>query len=261
MDAPIGSPPTLEWIAVERLAIDESYQRATDSPASRRLINRIKQGWNWSFCQPLVVSRRTDGSLFVIDGQHRLSGAIGRGDIPHLPCVVVTDADEAQTFIALNTQRQKLSQGDIFNAMLAAGDDAAKTTATILDETGWKLTRNHTISVTGRLNCAPMIARAVRKIGECPVRNALTALREAYPDQPVPNAATLLKPLFTIYRDKRISDPDLLIELLGAVSPLDWQLESAGLRLRNPQLSREEALVECLVRACEDAATDGKLAA
>jgi hypothetical protein len=123
MDAPIGSPPTLEWIAVERLAIDESYQRATDSPASRRLINRIKQGWNWSFCQPLVVSRRTDGSLFVIDGQHRLSGAIGRGDIPHLPCVVVTDADEAQTFIALNTQRQKLSQGDIFNAMLAAGDD------------------------------------------------------------------------------------------------------------------------------------------
>jgi hypothetical protein len=261
MDAAIGSPPTLEWIAVERLAIDESYQRATDRPASRRLILRITNRWDWSLCQPLVISRRDDGSLFVIDGQHRLSGAIGRGDIPHLPCVVVTAADEAMTFIALNTHRQKLSQGDVFNAMLAAGDDAAKTTADLLDETGWKLTRNHSISVTGRLNCAPMIARTVRKSGECVVRNALTALREAYPDAPVPNAATLLKALFIIYRDKRAENPDLLIEMLGAVLPTDWQLEAAGLRLKNPRLSRDEAIVECIVSACADAEHDRQLAA
>jgi hypothetical protein len=261
MNAPIGAPPTLEWIGVERLAIDESYQRATDSTSSRRLIAGIAAAWNWNLCQPLVISRRTDGALYVIDGQHRLSGAIARGDIPHLPCVVVTGADEAQTFIALNSKRQKLSQGDVFNAMLAAGDDAAKTTAKILEETGWTLTRNHTISIVGRLNCAPMIAKAVRKMGECPVRNALTALREAYPDSPVPNAATLLRALFVIYRDKRAPDPDLLIELLGAVLPADWQLESAGLRLRNPQLSREEALIETIVSACVEAVADARLAA
>lgn len=260
MDAPIGSPPTLEWIACERLAIDESYQRATDSASSRRLIARITAAWNWSLCQPLVVSRRADGSLFVIDGQHRLSGAVGRGDIPHLPCVVVTAADEARTFIALNTHRQKLSQGDVFNAMLAAGDESAKTTALLLEETGWKLTRNHSITVTGRLNCAPMIATTVRRLGECVVRNALTALREAY-DCPVPNAATLLKALFAIYRDKRIADPDTLIEMLGAVLPTDWQLEAAGVKIRNAQMSREEALVECIVSACTEAAHDALLAA
>lgn len=261
MDAPIGSPPTLEWIAVERLAIDESYQRATDSGTSRRLIAGIADAWNWNLCQPLVVSRRPDGSLFVIDGQHRLCGAIRRGDIPHLPCVVVTDADEAQTFIFLNTKRQRLSQGDIFNAMLAAGDESAKATAAILEQTGWKLTRNHSITVTGRLNCAPMIVKAVRKVGECPVRNALAALREAYPDSPVPNGATLLRALFVIYRDQRVADPDLLIELLGSVLPLDWPLEAAALRLRNPQTSREDCLIQTIVNTCDEAVHDRALAA
>ena len=261
MDAPIGSPPTLEWIAVDRLAIDESYQRATDGAMSRRLIARIAAAWNWNLCQPLVVSRRPDGSLFVMDGQHRLSGAVARGDIPHLPCVVVTGADEAQTFIALNTYRQKLSQGDIFNAMLAAGDDAAKQTAALLDETGWKLTRNHSITVTGRINCAPRIVKALRKYGACVVRNALTALREAYPDAPVPNASTLLGALFEIYHDKRVSDPDLLIEMIGAVLPTDWQLESEGLRLRNPTLSRADALIETIVATCADAQREQAVAA
>jgi hypothetical protein len=107
MNPVIGAPPTLEWIGVERLAIDESYQRATDSAASRRLIHRIKTDWNWNYCQPIVVSRRSDGSLFVIDGQHRLTAAVARGDIPHLPCVVISGQDEngeASAFVALNTQ-------------------------------------------------------------------------------------------------------------------------------------------------------------
>lgn len=162
---PIGSPPTLEWIAVERLAIDESYQRATDGPASRRLIQKITKGWNWNFCQPLVVSRRDDGTLYVIDGQHRLSAAMERGDIPHLPCVVIGGVEcEAAAFVALNTQRQKLSAGDVFNAMLAAGDPDAKRVAELLQETGWRMARtsNPTFWKPGEMFCAPLIVKAVK---------------------------------------------------------------------------------------------------
>jgi hypothetical protein len=258
LDAPIGSPPTLEWIAVDRLAIDESYQRATDSAASRRLIFHVKTKWNWNYCQPLVVSRRADGSLFVIDGQHRLSAALQRGDIAHLPCVVISGADsdgEASAFVALNTRRQKLSQGDIFNAMLAAGDADAKAVAKLLEETGWNMARssNYNQWKPGQMFCAPMIVKALKAEGECVVRNALTALREAYPNATVPNAATMLKALFHIYREKRVNDPDTLIEMLGAVSPGDWELERHGLKLRNPQLSLNDALVETIVSACNEA--------
>jgi hypothetical protein len=266
MNAAIGSPPTLEWIGVERLAIDESYQRATDSAASRRLIHKIKTGWNWNYCQPLVVSRRIDGGLYVVDGQHRLSAAIGRGDIPHLPCVVISGQDEngeASAFVALNTQRQKLSQADIFNAMLASGDATAKQVAALLEETGWRMahTSNTQVWKPGDMFCAPMIVKALKAEGECIVRNALSALREAYPETTVTNTATLLKALFLIYRNKRVSDPDRLIEMLGACSPVDWELERSAVRLRNPQLSLVDALVETIVATCEVTATDALLAA
>jgi hypothetical protein len=53
----------------------------------------------------------------------------------------------------------------------------------------------------------------------------------------------------------------LLIEMLGAVSPTDWELERSGLRLRNPQLSLTDALVETIVAACTDEAAAKALAA
>jgi hypothetical protein len=264
MDAPIGSPPTLEWIGVERLAIDESYQRATDSAASRRLIFHIKSKWNWNYCQPLVVSRRADGSLFVIDGQHRLTAALERGDIAHLPCVVVSGLEsEAAAFVALNTKRQKLSQGDIFNAMLAAGDETAKRVAELLAETGWRMTHTSNTQVwkAGDLFCAPMIVKAVKSEGECVVRNALTALREAYPNTAITSTVTMLKALLVIYRDKRVNDPDLLIETLGSAAPDDWELERTVQRQNNPELSLNDALVEAIVATCAQAEQDARLAA
>jgi hypothetical protein len=33
-----NAPPTLEWVATDRLAVDDAYQRATDTPGSRRII-------------------------------------------------------------------------------------------------------------------------------------------------------------------------------------------------------------------------------
>jgi hypothetical protein len=264
IDPPIGAPPTLEWISVERLAIDESYQRATDGPHSRKLIARITLRWNWHYCQPLVVSRRGDGSLYVIDGQHRLSAAINRGDILHLPCVVIhgqESAEEAAAFVALNTQRQRLSQSDIFNAQLAAGDEAAKHVAEILAETGWRQTRAAN-PVVGTLTCAPMIVKELRREGEAVVRNALTALREAYPDKPVGKMSMLLKALFLVFRDNRCADdPDAFISALAEVEPDDWEMHGHDARRADASLSRIESVAHSMVEAYRATLPDPRLAA
>ena len=45
-----------------------------------------------------VVARRSDGGLYVVDGQHRMAAAILRRDIGQLPCVISSYAsagDEA----------------------------------------------------------------------------------------------------------------------------------------------------------------------
>jgi len=266
MKAPLGSPPTLEWIAVDRLSVDESYQRATDSTRSRKLITRISNDWNWHFCQPLAVARRVDGSLFVIDGQHRLAAAVARGDLPHLPCVVISGTDsgtEAAAFVALNTQRQALSQGNIFNAMLASSDETAKHVSELLAQTGWRMARtsNPTYWKAGDLFCAPMIVKAVKMYGEEAVRNGLTALREAYPDKPVANVATLLTALFTLYRDSRVSDPDLLIETLAEVEPADWEVARSDIRRRRADLSQRAGMVEAIAESCTAVEQERVLAA
>lgn len=255
-----NSPPTLEWVPVDRLAVDPTYQRATDTAASRRVIVGMVKCWDWALCQPLVVSRRADGSMWIIDGQHRHAGAQERGDIPHLPCVILsscTDAGEAETFVALNTKRQRLSQTDLFNAMLAAGDEAAQETATIIAETGWKIARGSNAESygPGHLSCAPMLAKATKTCGPAAVRNALTALREAYPDTAFNTAATMLKALIPIFRDGDLNggDPDLFIEVLGSTDPDTWIDGGREYRRRNPALSYAEALAASMVRAFVEA--------
>jgi hypothetical protein len=249
-----GAPPTLEWVAVERLQVDPEYQRATDGPHSRRIIVGMVKQWDWALCQPLVVSRRNDGGLFILDGQHRHAGAVERGDIPHLPCVILSDrnaASEASTFVALNTKRQRLSQTDLFNGMLAAGDAQAKRTADILAETGWKIAKSSNAAAygPGYLACAPMLTAALKASGEAPVRNALTALREAYPATAFNVAATLLRALIAIYAANRLEgeDPDLFIESLAAIEPSEWPDEASDMRRASPSLSSREALVEAML--------------
>jgi hypothetical protein len=258
-----GNPPSLEWLAVDMLQIEPAYQRAVTGSKSRRIINGMVREWRWPWCQPLVVTRRSDGSLFVIDGQHRLEGAKARGDIAHLPCNVLpvtTTAAEAQAFVDLNTKRQRLSQVDLFAGMLAAGDSEALAVDAMVRETGWVLARHSNTAhyKAGELACAPMLARQVRQRGEAPVRNALTAMREAWPDTPVRTASQIAKALIAIFDSERacaLIDPDALIAALGAYEdPADWIEEGRGMRRANPTMTGAEALAEAITEAAREEA-------
>lgn len=256
-----GNPPSLEWLSVNDLMVEPAYQRATDGHKSRSIIAGMVKQWRWPLCQPLVVTRREDRSIYVIDGQHRLEGAKRRGDIPHLPCVVLAampQEREAEAFVELNTTRQALSQIDLFAAMLAAGDPAALRVEALMRETGWTLARhtNSAIYKPGELACAPMLARAAKAMGEAVVRNALATLREAWPETPVRTASRLLQALMLIFADERKLtkiDPDALIEALGAYeNPGDWIDDGHGMQRANPSLSRREALAEAMIEAAAE---------
>ena len=127
VNRPLGMMPALQYLPPDLLQVDQSYQRTLDTDASRTLVRGIAQHWNWDLCQPLVVARR-DGTLYVINGQHRLAAARLRGDIAQLPAVVVqyaSAADEAASFVHLNQQRRPLTKIDLFKAAVASGDSEA----------------------------------------------------------------------------------------------------------------------------------------
>lgn len=260
----IGAPPSLEQAPVARLRVDPSYQRATDGEASRRIIIGMVKKWDWSLCQPLVVARRPDGELYILDGQHRHAGAVERGDIQFLPCVVLSSLgieEEARTFVELNTRRQRLTQAEVFHGMLAAGDPDAKQVAQLLETTDWKVRRGSNTAAygPGELECAPMLVRVLATKGVHTIRFALAALRAAYPEKPVRVAATLLKALFEIFDrmgDESISTADIVNTLTNA-EPGDWVTRGAVLRELKPTISQTAAIAQAMIDATRGTAPVG----
>jgi hypothetical protein len=192
----LGTPPSLEWRAVGELLIDSSYQREIDTGPSQTLIRRIAMFWDWGLCQPLAVSRRPDGLLLIVDGQHRASAAKLRGDIPHLPCVITNYAsagDEAAAFVALNQQRRPLSALDLFKAAVAAEDKEALLITECLASAGCSMAPHSNINSwkPGMLQNVGGLKECLRTKGEEILREALIILGEAYRGERLRYAGTI----------------------------------------------------------------------
>jgi hypothetical protein len=247
----LGSPPTLEWRAVGELLIDSSYQREIDTGPSQTLIRRIAMFWDWGLCQPLAVSRRPDGLLLIVDGQHRASAAKLRGDIPHLPCVITSYAsagDEAAAFVALNQQRRPLSALDLFKAAVAAEDDEALQITKALTDAGLRIAKhsNYTAWKSGEVANIGGIQRCFRRSGEAPTRIALAALAKAWPGEVLQYAGSVFPGFAAVAVDEvrlRCNPSEVIEELAriaGSRSQKEWRAaahssftEAGGTSLRD----------------------------
>lgn len=229
-DPPIGAPPSLEWIAVAALGVDPAYQRSIDNERSAKLIKDIARRWDWNLCQPLSVTRREDGSLWLVDGQHRREAAALRGDIPHLPCVVARYAStgaEASAFVALNRQRKPLNAVDLYKASLAAGDGEAVTVSAMIADAGLTVAAhsNYTCWKPGQIWCVPGVQRSLRVNGRGPTATALAILAAAFPGQVLQYAGTLLDGLFPLcarHCNDKDFDPDGIAAAMGRKSQSAW---------------------------------------
>lgn len=104
--------------------IDSSYQRNIYDGR----VSTIAKNWRWEAFGRLLVGRRTDGRLFIVDGQHRLLAARKRSDIKELPCVVFNSRGsdhEADVFLVTNTARGPMTILQKFKALLIIGDPIA----------------------------------------------------------------------------------------------------------------------------------------
>lgn len=221
---PLGTLPVLQYCAPDQLSVDEAYQRSLDSKSSQLLIRKIAQHWDWGLCQPLIVARRDDNQLFVVDGQHRHAAARLRGDIWQLPCVVAsfaTMAAEAASFVALNQQRRPLSQLDLFKAALASGDEESVATVRAIEAAGLTLaaTTNNQCARPGSISNTGGLVRCLREHGEPVLEAALRVLALSYPGEILRYAGTLFPGIAAIVVDElRLRTPSAeLVERLSAM--------------------------------------------
>jgi hypothetical protein len=232
----LGTRPSLEFRQLHELLIDPVYQRSAEADASKTLIRRIAQFWDWALCQPLAVAKRADGQLYVVDGQHRLEAARLRGDIHDLPCVVTSyrDAgDEAAAFVALNQQRRPLSAIDLFKAALAAEDEIAVRAAKLLTEAGLRLAphTNFTAWKPGMVSNISGILSCLRTHSERVTAASLKALAGGFKGQVLRYAGSLFPGIvgcvsYEIRIEGKI-DEERLIKALARRSQQEWRQEIA----------------------------------
>ncbi len=230
VNPPLGLRPSLENCRIGDLNVDPSYQRSIEVGSSPSLIRKIAMFWDWSLFHPLAVSRRVDGSLWVVDGQHRLAAAKLRRDLYDIPCVVTayaSQADEAASFVAMNVQRRALSALDLFRAALAAGDETATQITALLDQSGLTLAphSNHSAWRPGMVSNISGIRNAFRSFGPKPTLSALQALSAAWPGEILRYGGSLFAPLARCYakfQPRADFDADLFLELVSGASQSEW---------------------------------------
>lgn len=116
------------------LEVDHMYQ----PPLSPRRAKIIAGEFDVRLFQAITINIRKDGEgTFVVDGQHRVAAArlAGRESVPAWVFHDLTQAEEAQLFERLNTQRRSnLVAVHLFRAKLIAGDPTTVAIQAVLDE-------------------------------------------------------------------------------------------------------------------------------
>jgi hypothetical protein len=256
---PLGARPSIEWIFTNDLSVDETYQRRTDNEASRRLIASIAAKFDWRLFGVLTVSRRPDGSMKVIDGQHRWTGASMRGDIDQVPCCLSrfeTPEEEAKLFIVANRARKPMNRLDDFHAALAAADDDALEILRLVIEAGLKVARNTSSSAwePGEIAFTAAIARSLRLHGPAIVSAALTNIAEAFPGQKLTHGGSIFNGLVRILAHPPADfDPDRMFRALLAFDADGWGSFMAGLKGGD---TRGQAMRQAMLEAYADTAPD-----
>jgi ParB-like nuclease domain len=226
-----GAKPELKWLSVDKLYVDNRYQRNTKSKSSEKNIDHLIENFSWAHCGALIVCFvPAEKKYAVIDGQHRLQAAIARKDINAMPCLVISGMDfekQAKSFVAINTKRVQLNSLAAFHAAFAAADKTAISIKEILDECEVEIPRS---PIPGNLigarqmqspgTLASLIGRYSRKH----IVWALTIIPESYGEKKGMLRALLIKALVEFAKVTADVDRARMVKVLSGLDPL--QLEN-----------------------------------
>jgi Family of unknown function (DUF6551) len=117
----------LKRIQIATLMVDYAppYGTGYARPLSEGRLRHLRREWDSMACSPLIISRRHDGSLWVIDGNHRRYVAYEKG-ITQLPAMVFSDMErsrEADLYTKLGTVLGQ-TPWTRFQSKLVAGDES-----------------------------------------------------------------------------------------------------------------------------------------
>jgi len=123
-----------QLVSFEDMVIDPRIQRSEEAAE----INQMVANWEPAAVGTVILSRRGDGTLVVLDGQQRRAAGLKVGHTDQVQAIVhegLMLTEEAKLFLLLNTRRS-VNAWTNFRIARTAGDPVAQAIGLILDEMG-----------------------------------------------------------------------------------------------------------------------------
>jgi hypothetical protein len=161
-----GAAPFLDWIETEKLVVDTTYQRDIGRRGATNVV-QIAENFDWSKFAPVIVAPVEGGQFAIVDGQHRTTAAMLRGQ-KKIPCQVVQAdrAKQAAAYAAVNENVTKTTAQQFYHAKLAAGDSEVLALADICAAAGVEIVRRNLV----QSELKPGQTQAVGAISRCYTR-------------------------------------------------------------------------------------------
>jgi hypothetical protein len=206
----IGARPTLEWVNVELVDVDNNYQR----PLKQHLVDKILRKFEWKKFGAVCLVRKGDGRFNVIEGQHRCKAAQLHPDVDQVPACI-TDAvgteSDADSFLAINRDRMAVTSIEQFWAGITAGNAADIAVQKVLNAAGCDVVPEQGYYKPHLTNSVFAVRRCLERYGEAATRRALQVLRQAWPNDDKALNGSMIQALARIVRanEKAVTDLDL----------------------------------------------------
>lgn len=139
----LGKPGHMRMIRLADLHVDHSYQRPEVTDGS---VLAIARDFTWEAAQVCTVMERSNGTLWVVDGQQRVLALQRRGDVTVVPCIVYKSngpEHEARIFKMINERRRSVPAIVRFRAADRAGVQPERDVADWLRSRGLQIDKTH----------------------------------------------------------------------------------------------------------------------
>lgn len=128
-------------VTLDSLNVDRSYQR----DVSMTLVDQIRNNWDVVASELILVSKREDDTLWIVNGQHRTAAASMLGEKKIWARVVEGLNPEQEAALRLKTNVRLTDRPlERFRAQLKAGDPESLAIVKILDRVGTHANTNPT---------------------------------------------------------------------------------------------------------------------
>lgn len=227
------APSNSAFFPPVNLQINECVTDAYQRSINQQHLRDLEKNFDTRALEPITVNRRADGSLIIVDGQHRTLAASHKGYssiAAKLYRTPLSYSEEAAQHLKLGTMHKSLSLYDAFRNQIEAQDSEALEIQRIVQDFGYDIGRNgHREASRGKIAA---------------VRSLMTIFRK--------NEGNTLRTILGIMQDTWGANADLSKMMLEGLAYFhdtfsgvyDSKRLIACLRLIDPILIRQRATVQ-----------------